>query len=68
MKQRPKAGTDQSPSASDKAEALKLTPVSRETESRLDRYLDLLGQWQTKTNLVAPSTLPHLWTRQKLAS
>jgi 16S rRNA (guanine527-N7)-methyltransferase len=48
---------------SDKAEALKLTPVSRETESRLDRFLDLLGQWQTKTNLVAPSTLPHLWTR-----
>jgi 16S rRNA (guanine527-N7)-methyltransferase len=63
VKHRPKANTDQSPSASDKAEALKLTPVSRETESRLDRYLDLLGQWQTKTNLVAPSTLPHLWTR-----
>jgi 16S rRNA (guanine527-N7)-methyltransferase len=63
VKHRPKASTDQSPSASDKAEALRLTPVSRETESRLDRYLDLLGQWQTKTNLVAPSTLPHLWTR-----
>jgi 16S rRNA (guanine527-N7)-methyltransferase len=62
VKQRPKAN-DQNPSASDKAEALRLTPVSRETESRLDRYLDLLGQWQTKTNLVAPSTLPHLWTR-----
>ena len=63
MKHRPKASTHQSLSASDKAEALRLTPVSRETESRLDRYLDLLGQWQTKTNLVAPSTLPHLWTR-----
>ena len=63
MKHRPKANTDQRPSASDKAEALRLTPVSRETESRLDLYLDLLGQWQTKTNLVAPSTLPHLWTR-----
>ena len=46
-----------------KAEALKLTPVSRETEARLDRYLDLLGEWQAKTNLVAPSTLPTLWTR-----
>jgi 16S rRNA (guanine527-N7)-methyltransferase len=55
---------DHNPSAvSDKAEALKLTPVSRETEARLDRYLDLLRQWQAKTNLVAPSTLPHLWTR-----
>lgn len=49
--------------AADKAEALRLTPVSRETEMRLDRYIDLLRQWQAKTNLVAPSTLPNLWTR-----
>src|SRR5882672_5324810 len=49
--------------ASDKAAALELTPVSRETEARLDRYVDLLLQWQAKTNLVAPSTLPNLWTR-----
>ena len=48
---------------SDKTKALALTPVSRETESRLERYLDLLRRWQAKTNLVAPSTLPHLWTR-----
>jgi 16S rRNA (guanine527-N7)-methyltransferase len=46
-----------------KAAALKLTPVSRETEVRLDRYVDLLLQWQAKTNLIAPSTLPNLWTR-----
>ncbi len=50
-------------SPSDKAAALKLTPVSRETESRLDAYVDLLLQWQAKTNLVASSTLPNLWTR-----
>src|SRR6476661_7932637 len=50
-------------SASDKAAALKLTPVSRETEARLQRYVDLLLEWQVKTNLVAPSTLPNLWTR-----
>ena len=49
--------------ASNKAEALALTPVSRETESRLDRYVDLLAEWQAKTNLVASSTLPNLWTR-----
>ena len=49
--------------AADKAAALALTPVSRETEARLDRYADLLVEWQAKTNLVAPSTLPHLWTR-----
>ena len=50
-------------SATDKAAALTLTPVSRETEARLDRYVDLLLEWQAKTNLVAPSTLPNLWTR-----
>src|ERR1700709_1218136 len=47
----------------DKAAALALTSVSRETEARLDRYVDLLLQWQAKTNLVASSTLPNLWTR-----
>lgn len=50
-------------SASDKASALAVTPVSRETESRLDRYVDLLVAWQAKTNLIAPSTLPQIWTR-----
>lgn len=49
--------------ASDKAAALALTPVSRETEARLDRYVALLGEWQVKTNLVSPSTFPNLWTR-----
>jgi len=49
--------------ASDKTVALALTPVSRETEARLDRYVDLLLQWQAKTNLIASSTLPNLWTR-----
>ncbi|MDE2473031.1 MAG: class I SAM-dependent methyltransferase, partial [Bradyrhizobium sp.] len=48
---------------SDKAAALALTPVSRETEARLDRYVALLGEWQSKTNLVSASTLPNLWTR-----
>jgi len=49
--------------ASDRVAALALTPVSRETEARLDRYVALLLEWQAKTNLVAPSTLPNLWTR-----
>ncbi|RJF75873.1 16S rRNA (guanine(527)-N(7))-methyltransferase RsmG [Rhodopseudomonas palustris] len=51
------------PDQADKATALALTPVSRETGQRLEAYLDLLRQWQAKTNLVAPSTLPQLWTR-----
>lgn len=50
-------------SAKDKTAALALTPVSRETEARIDRYIALLLEWQAKTNLVAPSTLPNLWTR-----
>ncbi len=49
--------------AADRARALALTPVSRETAQRLDAYVALLLQWQAKTNLVAPSTLPQLWTR-----
>jgi 16S rRNA (guanine527-N7)-methyltransferase len=49
--------------AADRAAALALTPVSRETEGRLDRFIGLLREWQAKTNLVAPSTLPTLWTR-----
>jgi 16S rRNA (guanine527-N7)-methyltransferase len=51
------------PSAADKAEALALTPARPETVARLDRYVGLLLEWQTKTNLIAPSTLPNLWTR-----
>jgi 16S rRNA (guanine527-N7)-methyltransferase len=61
----PKISTPSKPTAraSDKAAALALTPVSRETEQRLDRFISLLLEWQAKTNLVAPSTLPNLWTR-----
>jgi len=43
--------------------ALALTPVSRETAARLDRFVALLLEWQETTNLIAPSTLPKLWTR-----
>ena len=37
--------------------------VPRETIHRLIRYADLLAGWQKSTNLVAPSTLPLLWSR-----
>jgi 16S rRNA (guanine527-N7)-methyltransferase len=49
--------------AADKTAALRLVSVSRETEERLDRFVALLEEWQAKTNLVASSTLPNLWTR-----
>jgi 16S rRNA (guanine527-N7)-methyltransferase len=47
----------------DRARALKLTPVSRETLQRLDCFVELLLKRQRKTNLVASSTIPRLWTR-----
>jgi 16S rRNA (guanine527-N7)-methyltransferase len=34
-----------------------------ETLGRLDRYADLLREWQGRMNLVSPATLPHLWER-----
>ena len=37
--------------------------VSRETLARLDRYAELLVDWQGRMNLVGPSTLPDLWQR-----
>ncbi|MGD9501122.1 MAG: 16S rRNA (guanine(527)-N(7))-methyltransferase RsmG [Methyloceanibacter sp.] len=37
--------------------------VPRETIHRLARYADLLALWQKSKNLVAPSTLPALWSR-----
>lgn len=47
----------------DRAAALALVAVSRETLDRLDRYVGLLRDWQQRVNLIAPSTEPALWTR-----
>ena len=49
--------------AGDRARALALTPVSRETEDRLDRFVAVFTQWQRRINLIAPSTESKLWTR-----
>jgi 16S rRNA (guanine527-N7)-methyltransferase len=49
--------------ADDRARALELTPVSRETVGRLERFVALLLDWQQRVNLIAPSTEPTLWTR-----
>lgn len=43
-------------------------PVSRETESKLIRYGELLERWTKTSNLVAPSTLVNLWDRHILDS
>jgi len=49
--------------SADRSRALALTPVSRETVARLDRFVALLLKWQAITHLIAPSTVPILWTR-----
>jgi 16S rRNA (guanine527-N7)-methyltransferase len=49
--------------SADRDRALALTPVSRETSDRLDRFVDQLLIWQQRINLIAPSTIPVLWTR-----
>jgi 16S rRNA (guanine527-N7)-methyltransferase len=58
-----RAATTAQDLAADRARALALTPVSRETSERLDRFVELLLRWQRTTNLIAPSTIPKLWTR-----
>jgi 16S rRNA (guanine527-N7)-methyltransferase len=49
--------------AADRAKALALTAVSRETTERLDRFVALFLETQSHTNLVGPATVPELWTR-----
>jgi 16S rRNA (guanine527-N7)-methyltransferase len=49
--------------SSDQLEALKLVPVSRETEARFEAYIDHLVRWQKIKNLVGPKTLSEVWTR-----
>lgn len=61
MKRRPAASEPDL--ARDRDKALRLIPVSRETEARLDLFVDLLLRWQRTTNLVAQSTVDEVWTR-----
>jgi 16S rRNA (guanine527-N7)-methyltransferase len=57
----PKSLADQL--ADDRQAALRLVPVSRETEERLAAFVDLLDRWRRKTNLIADSTFASVWTR-----
>ncbi len=47
----------------DREAALRITPVSRETADRLDRFVGHFLKWQKAVQLVSASTLPNLWTR-----
>lgn len=48
---------------SDQKAALRLTPVSRETEARLEVLVAELRRWQGAKNLVSAATLDEVWTR-----
>jgi len=37
--------------------------VSCETNARLNAFVDLLSQWNSTVNLIAPSSLAHVWSR-----
>jgi 16S rRNA (guanine527-N7)-methyltransferase len=47
----------------DRAAALALTPVSRETVERLQVFVDLLGRWRSVVNLVSNESFKNVWTR-----
>jgi 16S rRNA (guanine527-N7)-methyltransferase len=42
--------------------------VSRESLERIEAFLSLLFEWQQKTNLVSPASLPAVWTRHVIDS
>jgi 16S rRNA (guanine527-N7)-methyltransferase len=42
--------------------------VSRETTVRLEAYVRLLEQWQSRINLISPHTLAEVWSRHILDS
>lgn len=42
--------------------------VPRETITQLDRYAELLAEWNERFNLVAASTIPQIWIRHFLDS
>ncbi len=43
--------------------ALAMFDLPSDTIARLDRFVDLLLTWQSRTNLIARSSVPSLWTR-----
>lgn len=64
------AGAREAFTAADFAAALPdvMENVSRETLPDLQRYAEILTDWQARMNLVGPSTLPDLWRRHFLDS
>jgi 16S rRNA (guanine527-N7)-methyltransferase len=49
--------------ADNRQAALRLVPVSRETEERFAAFVGLLARWRKTTNLISESTFASIWTR-----
>jgi 16S rRNA (guanine527-N7)-methyltransferase len=63
VSQQPPTGALADQLADDRRVALHLVPVSRETEDRLAAFVELLGRWRHKINLISNPTFPTVWTR-----
>ena len=60
---RPPSNASTNQLADDRRAALRLVPVSRETEERLATLVALLDRWRRKINLISNSTFATVWTR-----
>ena len=63
MAETPKQNVTPADLVEDRARALELIPVSRETAAKLDGFVEHLLQVAPHLNLIARSTLPSVWTR-----
>lgn len=63
-----RAGTSQRNESFGPEEFQRVTGVSRETLTRLERYVGLLERWQATINLVSRSSLQDIWNRHILDS
>ncbi len=63
MSRRPSADASADQLAEDRRSALRLVPVSRETEARFAVFVELLDRWRHKTNLISNPTFASVWTR-----
>ena len=54
------------PSESAQREVFAHLNVSRETEEKLEIYVNLLEKWQQRINLISSKTLPYVWQRHIL--
>jgi 16S rRNA (guanine527-N7)-methyltransferase len=49
--------------AADRSQARALVHIAPDVQERLDRFAELLLRWRERTNLIARSTIPTMWTR-----